>query len=266
MKTIILKFIAVAVVLVSVMTSCKKDKTEDPVTPTPTPTVVEKGTVTIDLTHKWGFSNETDFVLGTDLIHPMKHDTLNFTKFKYYISNVKLKKADGTWYTQNESYHLVDLSNTSSLVITLSDVPVGDYTDVYFTMGVDSTRNVSGAQAGALATSNGMFWSWNSGYIFLKAEGTSVNSTSGSFAFHLGGFSGVNNIVTEKYVQFAGNNLTVTNAHTSTAFLQVNPGWLWHSAPSVSVLNSIMMPGTDAKTMADGFFTNNSFTLDHIVE
>jgi hypothetical protein len=264
MKTIILKFTAVAVVLVSVMTSCKKDKNEDPITPTPKP--VEKGTVTIDLTHKWGFSNETDFVLGTDLIHPMKHDTLNFTKLKYYISNVKLKKADGTWFTQTESYHLVDLSDVNSLAITLNDVPVGDYTDVYFTMGVDSTRNVSGAQAGALATSNGMFWSWNSGYIMLKAEGTSVNSTSGSFAFHLGGFSGVNNIVTEKYVQFAGNNLTVSSNHTSSAFLQVNPGWLWHSAPSVSVLNTIHMPGTDAKTMADGFFTNNSITLDHIVE
>ena len=48
MKTIILKFIAVAVVLLSVITSCKKDKTEDPVTPSPTPTVVQKGTVTID--------------------------------------------------------------------------------------------------------------------------------------------------------------------------------------------------------------------------
>jgi hypothetical protein len=32
------------------------------------------------------------------------------------------------------------------------------------------------------------------------------------------------------------------------------------------VLNTVHMPGTDAKTMADGFFTNNSITLDHIVE
>ena len=74
--------------------------------------------------------------------------------------------------------------------LTLSDVPEGSYTEMSYVLGVDSTRNVSGAQAGALSTANGMFWSWSTGYIMLKAEGTSPNSGTGSFSFHLGGFSG----------------------------------------------------------------------------
>ncbi len=264
MKSNIFIFSIFLGLFLSVSTSCKKKTTEP--TLEPTPLAVEKGIVTIDLSHKWGFTNQTDFVLGTDLIHPMTNDTLNFTTFKYYVSNFKFKKADGTWYTQPESYFLVDLSTPSSLVLTIPDVPVGDYTDVYYTMGVDSTRNVSGAQTGALAASNLMFWNWNSGYVFLKAEGTSVNSSTGTFQFHLGGFSGANNLLTEKYINFSNNSLTVSANHTSTAFLQVNPGWLWHSAPSVSVLNMIHMPGTDAATMALGFYTNNSIILDHIVE
>ena len=262
MKTTKLIFVALLGLFLSISTSCKK---EEP-TPEPTPAADEKGTVKINLAHKWGFTNGTTFKLDTTLVHPMSGDSLNFTTLKYYISNIKLKKSDGTWWTQAESYFLVDLSNPSSLELSLSNVPVGDYTDVYYTMGVDSTRNVSGAQSGALATTNMMFWNWNSGYVMLKAEGTSVDSSTGSFAFHLGGFSGQYNIVTQKYVNFAGNALTVSSNHTSKAFLQVNPGWLWHSAPSVSTLNMIHMPGAEAQTMALGFFTNNSIILDHIEE
>ena len=107
MKSNIFIFSIFLGLFLSISTSCKKKTTEP--TPEPTPLAVEKGTVTIDLSHKWGFTNQTDFVLGTDLIHPMTNDTLNFTTFKYYVSNFKLKKADGTWYTQPESYFLVDL-------------------------------------------------------------------------------------------------------------------------------------------------------------
>ena len=255
-------FVALIGLFLGVSTSCKKET----LTPEPTPTVEEKGSVSINLAHKWGFTNETTFDLNTLLIHPMSSDSLVFTLLKYYVSNIKLKKSDGTWWIHPESYFLVDLSNPSSLELNLTDVPVGDYTHVYYTMGVDSARNVSGAQSGALATTNLMFWNWNSGYIMLKAEGTSVDSPNGSFSFHLGGFSGQYNIVTEKYVNFAGNALTVASNHTSKAFLEVNPGWLWHSAPSVSSLSAIHMPGATAQTMALGFFTNNSIILNHLEE
>jgi len=131
-------------------------------------------------------------------------------------------------------------------------------------MGVDSLRNVSGAQSGALAVANNMFWSWNSGYIMVKAEGTSPNSGSGSFAFHLGGFMGNNNVVTVKTVNFAGNALTVSGGNTSEVHLTVNPAKLWHSSASLATTSSLMMPGTTAKTMATDFYGGIAF--DHIHE
>src|SRR5690606_2936849 len=60
--------------------------------------------------------------------------------------------------------------------------------------GVDSLRNVSGAQTGALDPVHGMFWDWNTGYIMAKFEGNAPASPSnGKLLYHVGGFSGEHN-------------------------------------------------------------------------
>jgi hypothetical protein len=240
------------------LTSCTKVEVEE--------TVTGEGSVSIELDHVWGMGGATEFKLDTFLVQPMTQDSLKFTTFKYYVSNFKLKKSDGSYWVHPNSYFLVDLSNPESLELNFSGIPAGSYTDLIFTLGVDSLRNVSGAQTGALATTNQMFWSWNSGYIMLKAEGISPQSTASNetFVFHLGGFSGDNNIVTEKTLSLAATPLTVTANAEKMIHMQMNPGWLWHSSPSVSVTNKIHMPGTSAKNMAKSLFENNSFVVHHI--
>lgn len=237
-------------------TSCKKDNPK-PQTSTADPA----GTVEVNLEHKWGTGN-ANFSLNMDLIHPITQDTLHFTTMKYYISNLQLKKADGTWWKHPESYFFVDMSNATSSMLKLTGVPVGQYTEMNYTFGVDSTRNVSGAQAGALSIANNMFWNWNSGYIMLKAEGTSVNSTTGSFAFHLGGFSGTNNVVATRNAEFTNISLNITKDHKSEIHMIVYPDKLWATAGSVSGTNTIHMPGAGAKVMANDFV--GGFAFDHI--
>ena len=235
------------------LSSCKKDDHDhEP----------ENGTVRVKMNHVWAMSG-AEFVLNTELVQPMNNDTMTFTTFKYYISNFKLKKADGTWWTHPESYFLVDLNNPSSLSLNLGELPVGEYTEMEYVLGVDSLRNVSGAQTGALSTTNSMFWSWNSGYIMIKAEGTSPQSGTGSFAFHLGGYAGTNNVVTTKNIVFGSNNLTVSGDKTSEVHINANPAKLFHADP-LSSGTSIMMPGTKAKQMATNFY--GGFAFDHIVE
>ena len=216
------------------------------------------GATSIEISHVWGKGTTTPFELNTEYIHPMTNDSMTYTKLKYYVSNFKLKKSDGSWWTHPESYFLVDLSDASSTTFTLSEVPAGTYTEVSYTMGVDSTRNVSGAQSGALSTTNGMFWSWNSGYIMVKAEGTSPNSGSGSFSFHLGGFSGSNNIVTSKSHVF-GNSVQISSGMNPTIKLSVNPARMFHTSGSISSNSMIHMPGAQAKTMATDFFSAVAF-------
>ncbi len=126
----------------------------------------------------------------------------NFTVslFKYFVSNFKLTKADGSVYTipQDSCYFLVDESMAASLKPVLT-IPEGEYTKLSFVLGVDSLRNTMDVskRTGNLdvtGTAAGMYWSWNSGYIFYKMEGTSQASTQAdkSFKYHIGLFGGMN--------------------------------------------------------------------------
>lgn len=216
-----------------------------------------QGTVAVEMSHVWGLSG-APFALNTVLIHPMTSDTMTYSTLKYYMSNFELKRSDGSWWKHPESYFLIDASVPSSMNIALSDVPEGSYTDIRYTMGVDSVRNVSGAQTGALSTTNAMFWSWSSGYIMVKAEGTSPNAASGSFSFHLGGFSGANNIVTIKEHAFGGS-LNVTKTGFPKVLLSANAARMFHTYGSISAGSTVHMPGVNAVTLADGFYGGVNF-------
>jgi hypothetical protein len=135
-------------------------------------------------------------VIGTQSLTPItkfyknsSNESFTVTKFNYYVTNVRLKKEDGTYYEEPQSYHLIkhiDAVNGFSI----NDVPAGKYVGYEFLLGVDSLHNVSGAQSGALDPANQMFWDWNTGYIYLKLEGRYASAAvgDGEFAIHVGGF------------------------------------------------------------------------------
>ena len=81
--------------------------------------------------------------------------------------------------------------------VRLLGVPDDKYQSISFTIGVDSIHNCSGLQTGALDPTNAMFWAWNTGYIFLKLEGTADASHSPGhfFEYHIGGFRAPNNSI-----------------------------------------------------------------------
>lgn len=242
-------------VIMLAFSSCKKEENNDPPAPT-------TGDFKVEFDAVWA-ANMDPFNMNTKMFHPKTGDSLTFTTFKFYVSNIKLKNADGTLWEVEESYHLVDLSDPTAVVFDFSNVPSGTYTGMYLTMGVDSARNVSGAQEGALDPANGMFWSWNSGYIMIKAEGLSPQGTGGSFTYHLGGFSGPDNTVMVKDINFpAAGPLTISPSGTPTIHILTNPARLFHSYGSVSNGSVIMSPGPDAATMA--FTFNDWVRLDHI--
>lgn len=236
----ILSILSLAAILLFGTTSCVKNKDK------------ATGELEIAFEHVWGM-NEDAFNLNTDYVHPMNNEALNFSTFKYYVSNIILTKEDGSQWKDSNSYYLIDLSKPASLKLALANVPVGTYKSMTYTLGVDSLRNVSGAQTGALSTANGMFWNWNSGYIMLKAEGTSPASSSGSFAYHLGGFSGANNIVTTKTVNFDTEKLLINDEHACEIHMKANPAKLFHNDAIANGAN-VMMPGARAKTMSFNFY------------
>jgi hypothetical protein len=141
--------------------------------------------------------------VGNDLI---KMDTAHYknelgqsftvTNFKYYISNIRLIESDGKSYISNE-YFLINEDDNETKLIELKNIPEGEYIAISFMIGVDSLHNCSGAQSGALDPAGGMFWVWNTGYIFMKLEGKSPASQSPGqmFEYHIGGFKSPANCI-----------------------------------------------------------------------
>lgn len=118
------------------------------------------------------------------------------TMLRYYIGNIR-------WYTNtgdsicNTGYYLLDQDDTATLRISVPTPENVGITAVSFLVGVDSADNCSGAQSGALDPIHGMFWAWNTGYIFLKMEGRAAASsqTGHIFEFHIGGYREPNNAI-----------------------------------------------------------------------
>lgn len=120
----------------------------------------------------------------------------SISMLRYYVGNVSLHRDDGSIHNI-PGYHLVihdddtDASTDSESTIDLTQVPRGVYTSLSFTVGIDSADNVSGPREGALDPLHGMYWTWATGYIFFKLEGSSPASSQPKqlVEYHIGGFS-----------------------------------------------------------------------------
>jgi len=209
-------------------------------------------------------NSDTPLALNQDFHHSGTNETFNFQKCNYYLSNFQLRKTNGEWWSHPFSYFLVRLTANHQYQFDLVDVPFGEYDALRFMVGVDSTKNVSGAQAGDLAPSNSMFWSWSTGYIMIKIEGNSPHADLNYFSFHLGGFrnSDNSNITRWKEIEFTSNNLLVTGQISPKISLNADISKAWSSQNKLETYNSLHAPNSLAHLMADQFLSG--FSLKNV--
>ena len=256
-----IKFFA-SVIIILFLANCKKDESSTP-EPQPLPTLPSSGNLTLFFE---GMVGTSPLVFSTQTYTNQAGNTYNITMAKYYISNIKLTKTDNSVINVTNSYHLIDLSDSLKSLAKLTDVPYGNYKAIEFMIGVDSTRNVSGAQTGALDPALGMFWTWSSGYIMAKVEGTSPQSTASAnkLEFHIGGFSGTNNVLRIATPSFGLETANVSSAVTPIIHLSSNVAE-WFGSPNIidfSTINTVTMPGLNAKNIANNYV--DMFTVEHI--
>lgn len=254
MKLNYILWVAFGAALVS-LSACKEEPIVEPAEPV-------TGDFLIEFEYQWAMNGEP-FALNTELHHPMTGDYLTFSTFRHYVGHVELQDPAGEWWTDTEAYALFDAAEPDALTLRVTGVPVGDYTDMRLVLGVDSTHNVSGAQAGALDPAQGMFWNWNTGYIMVKAEGTSPQSATGSFAYHLGGFAGDAKVQSHREFALSDHGmLTVAKDAVPVCHFVANPAKLFHTYGSVANGENIHMPGVNAGIMGQDF--HQAVYLDHI--
>ncbi|MDX2045761.1 MAG: MbnP family protein [Chitinophagaceae bacterium] len=194
-------------------------------------------------------------------------EDFNVNQFKFYTSNFSLQKGTSV-AKEKESYHLVDASNTAtqSFIIKLAN---NKFSSISFWVGVDSARNVSGAQAGDLDPAKGMFWTWNTGYIMAKLEGTSSFSTATDnfFEYHIGGFKA--NEKTQRFINLSfpgGKELALEKNKVKELVIEADlDKWFSgvHQLP-ISAQATWMTPGGLALKYADNYAT--MFTATAIIE
>jgi hypothetical protein len=198
-------------------------------------------------------------------------EKFNITTFNYFISNIKLRQKNGMEYTvpQDSSYFLLKDTDPQSKKLRLH-VPKGKYTSLSFTIGVDSLRNTMdiSRRTGALDISGGMlegmYWTWNSGYIFMKLEGdcdqAQVDRTGQKkFRYHIGGFGGyskpaLNNIRTITLDLTKKGALKATQGNKNKIVLQTDALLIFNGPNELSIAtNSAVMFGPLSQKVAENY-------------
>lgn len=169
-------------------------------------------------------------------------DTLQITQFKFYISGVQIEFNDHSVFKEKASYHLIDIENPNSLQLPLCKKNGKEITRILFNIGVDSTASVSGALAGDLDPTNGMYWAWQSGYINAKIEGVSPSckTRKNQFQFHIGGYMQPFYAIRKIDLLPIAQRLDI-QIDVAEFFSKVN----------LKEINSIMIPGKTAMELAN---------------
>jgi hypothetical protein len=128
-------------------------------------------------------------------------ENFKVTDFKFYLSSIGLatensKESKSMPYPGDQEQSNIYLANFTNPNFNNGNglnshkmrfkVAVGNYSDIRFKMEVPSDYNLAlmSTNPYPLNASNGMYWSWNSGYKFLVVNGTSTNVASPG-AIHL---------------------------------------------------------------------------------
>lgn len=260
--------IAVAALSLLFITSCNKEEFN----------VNDKGNLVIEFDNVVG---DKDLQLNTGTYVNAAGETFSVSLFQYYISNIKFKTEDGREYVvpQDQSYFMIQEHKAHTHSITIPNVPAGNYTEMSFIIGVDSLRNTMdpSQRTGVLDVANytgeeKMYWSWNSGYIFVKIEGTSPQAPEGpdgqrKFRYHVGGFGGyssptINNIKTRQ-LSFGTEVAKVRKDKTPEVHLKVDVLRLFNGSPNISIASN---PSVHFAPFSVNIANNyvHMFKVDHI--
>ncbi|MES2132829.1 MAG: MbnP family protein [Bacteroidota bacterium] len=199
--------------------------------------------------------NEQALLLGNKAYINASGDSLIVDEFKCYISTLRFFNSKNQVSSEPNSYHLINAEDSSSLTISVTKIPAGNYIGLNFNIGIDSTTSVSGALDGALDPTKGMFWAWNTGYIAAKLQGRSkkCNTLHHAFEYHIGGYLQPYHAL--RNIDLKLQNLKVESGKTTVIELKVDVAE-WFKTPyliDLSKTNNVVLPNKEAITIATNY-------------
>jgi hypothetical protein len=256
-----LSHLFVGLLLVSVILSCQKELKFDK----------KPGSHNLVLRFKPIIQYDTNtMILGQSYLN-FFNEEFTPTAFKFYIHGVELINEDSNkvFRIPSGQHFLIDFADSTSTEVKVSILPY-TYNKMEFVVGVDSASNVAPTPptGGSLDPANGMYWDATRGYIMAKLEGTSSSSSEsgGKFAFHIGGFTGANNVLRPIALYFPfGQLLDLKPGQTTVLEITVD-AFDWFYNPHDIRLNTnpiITSEGLLATRVAENY--TKMFTLDTVL-
>jgi hypothetical protein len=194
----------------------------------------------LSIHHFW---NDQKIVLDENYFL-QNQESISIQTLKYYISSIQLLKNKKVVWKETKSFHLIDEEDSISKKIKIAKTPIDiDFDEIVFNIGIDSETNYKGVQGGDLDPTNGMYWTWQNGYINFKIEGKSTfcKTRNNAFQFHIGGYE--NGLATLQKVSLKINkkNPLEINLDIEKLFEKIN----------LSNQNEIMQPCKEAVEIAN---------------
>ncbi len=240
-------FLAIMVVL-SIASCRDKDDPKDEQTE-----VSANGTIKIGITTKW----QNNLYNNAAVVSDNYGNQLRIDNFVSYVSTLSLLKADGSAWLLKD-YSLINFAQNNLLEFS---VPKGDYTGIRFLLGVPADVNTDTDPAQypnghvlGIAGSQGMFLTWNTGYIFTKLEGKADTSGTNqpllySFAYHTGNDHFTTLVTLDK-------NITVNDGTAQNEYLTLQIDKIF--SPNIGAeINLAQDPGFHSPGPLMSAFVNN---------
>ena len=180
--------------------------------------------------------------------------TISFSTFKMYLSDIKLIKANGEVVLGDE-IGIIDFNdkNPNGQKNTISfEAPAGDYSAIEFGVGVKGALNdqdpATYELSHPLSLNSGMYWAWSTQYKFIMAEG---NAESKAWLIH----PGTNPMYQEGIT--LSKNFTIDESD-EVVELVLNFNKVLNGDKSVDLVNNGISHTTDHYDVAENFIINVS--------
>lgn len=254
-----------AIAICSIIASCSSDDS------TTENLEGQSGPITLKFDNGVG---DQDFIFNSNY-NKSDGESFKLETLKYIISNVRFTDNNGNTFTppSNENIFIVDEANGNNageIFVSFNDVQAADYTQVTFGLGVDQDRFAQGAagQGDFLqqAQDAGMFWTWASGYKFMRLDGTFTSGARVNEALniHMGSVGTSLDNYREVTLDLT-NTARVREGSNPEIHLKVDIMKILEGTTTVSFADGYDQVHTDATEtpiIADNFM--QSFSVDHV--
>jgi len=181
--------------------------------------------------------------------NPGGEGSFGIRDFQFFLSNIRLA-GDTSVYIEPDSYHRVRFDAAqATYVVTLHDVPRGDYNHIEFGIGVDPAANHSIESRGDLDPNSRMAWTWEVGYKFVLIEGDFVlDGVRKPLVYHVGFDENYKRISSE----FDSELLDARdpNLNFRVDLLKMFTG---HATVDMAVLSNVIFDRSDAALLARNY-------------